>query len=67
MILWYDSIMSYTKPEPLTAEEYREKAIKLALAFAPRIAQCKHCTYPVRDGYCCGTCGSDDPQGEYDE
>ena len=56
----------YTTPEGreikrLSDKEYKEKALRLRLSYAPKIHPCKHCGHPVRDGYCCGTCGSDTP------
>ena len=28
------------------------------------IIPCKDCGYPVVDGYCCQTCGSQEPEGD---
>jgi len=36
-------------------------AKELALSYCPEIGPCRHCGYPVIKGYCCGTCGSDNP------
>ena len=40
---------------------YRERAKELALTYCPNIYPCKHCGNPVRKGYCCGYCESDNP------
>jgi recombinational DNA repair protein RecR len=45
-------------------EPYTRKWEKLANELArtyQTIRPCKHCGYPVIDGYCCQTCGSDTP------
>lgn len=52
------------KPKPIDPESPRwEKlANQMARDFAPQIIACKHCRYPVVEGYCCRYCGSSDPR-----
>ena len=47
------------KIEPYT-KKWEKLAYELARTFT-QIKPCKHCGYPVIDGYCCGTCGSESP------
>ena len=55
--------MSYTPiKDPYTSRIYKQEAIELAFMYAPVIYACKHCNHPVAQGYCCGTCGSDEPE-----
>ena len=44
--------------------EYERKANWLARNYCPTIYPCNHCKHPVIEGYCCGKCGSDEPDGE---
>lgn len=37
--------------------EYERLANAQARNFAPPIRQCKACSYPYVDGYCCNNCG----------
>jgi hypothetical protein len=46
------------KPSP---EEYQEARCRNALSFAPSQKPCQHCGWPVLKGYCCDTCGSNQP------
>jgi len=50
------------KIKPFTPE-WQKLANELARE-SMTIVACKHCGYPVIDGYCCLTCGSTDPDGE---
>lgn len=43
--------------------EYHDKAIRLAMDFAPPMNPCAECGGPVVSGYCCTHCGSVDPPG----
>jgi len=47
------------KIEPYT-KKWEKLANELARIYRP-IKPCKHCGYPVLEGYCCQTCGSDNP------
>jgi DNA-directed RNA polymerase subunit RPC12/RpoP len=49
------------KPNP-DGRRYRAAMIELALSYAPRMYPCGSCGWPVADGYCCSTCGSDNPR-----
>ena len=40
--------------------EYERRANQLARDYV-RIKQCKKCTHPCVDGYCCLTCGTGTP------
>ena len=45
-------------------EPYSNRWEKLANELArtyTNIRPCDHCGHPVMDGYCCGTCGSNQP------
>lgn len=52
-----------TKVDMPTQEEYNRAKVSLALSYCPVIRPCKHCGWPVVNGYCCTTCGSPDPSG----
>ncbi len=39
-------------------KDYNEEAIEIALSLIS-IFPCSVCGHPLRDGYCCGYCGSD--------
>jgi len=43
------------------SDEWEKAADNLARSEVILIA-CKHCGYPVVEGYCCSSCGSDDPR-----
>jgi len=43
--------------------QWRRLADQLARDYAPEMYPCAHCSYPVAKGYCCGTCGTADPEG----
>lgn len=40
---------------------WERRADELARSFAPPIAPCRHCGYPVVEGYCCTYCKSGTP------
>ena len=42
-------------------EEWLKQAAMLAFIHCGTIYHCKHCDYPVVNGYCCGHCDSGDP------
>ena len=44
-----------------TTLKWQKLAGQLALSYCPKIYACKECGYPVIVGYCCETCGSNDP------
>ena len=44
-----------------TDEEYKHASWRLRLSYAPRTYACMKCGWPVIDGYCCNTCGDDNP------
>jgi hypothetical protein len=46
--------------EPYTLK-WEKMANQLARSWAPPIHPCRECGYPVLSGYCCGTCGSNNP------
>ena len=48
------------KIDPNT-KQWEKLANQLARACTTIIA-CKHCGYPVYEGYCCTTCGSSSPR-----
>ena len=47
--------------DPHNSRTYRDEAIELALGYCPKIYPCQHCNHPVIDGFCCPTCGSENP------
>jgi hypothetical protein len=49
--------------EPTTSRVYRYEAINLALGYCPAIFPCCKCKHPVIKGYCCTTCGNNNPEG----
>jgi hypothetical protein len=49
-----------------TDEQWESIADGLARSYCPEIIPCRHCQYPVVDGYVCQYCGSTDP-GSYDD
>lgn len=55
-----DRVMPYT-------DDWEDKADDLARAYAPHILPCVHCGYPHLQGYCCGYCGSSNPEGTKEE
>lgn len=48
------------------SKAYNAEAIELALSNIT-ILPCKKCGHPLRDGYCCGHCGSGEGSSEEDE
>jgi hypothetical protein len=48
-------------------EDWLKDAAMLAFSYCPTIFHCRHCDYPVVDGYGCSHCGSDDPGSEEDD
>lgn len=54
------------KPKKPTEAEYKKAACGLAFDFAPRIYPCLKCGWPVAKGFCCGTCGTYDPDSAED-
>lgn len=44
-------------------DEWEEAANSLARSFCPPIYSCADCGGPVVRGYCCGRCGSSNPEG----
>jgi hypothetical protein len=44
------------------SEEWERLANNLARSYF-HIIVCNDCSYPVLEGYCCGHCGSDNPEG----
>jgi hypothetical protein len=49
-----------TRRKP-TSRQYEAAALDLRLSYAPVVYACCKCGWPVRDGYCCGTCGDNNP------
>jgi len=43
------------------SDEWYNEANALARSFAPPIYPCCKCNHPVVKGYCCGSCGDNDP------
>jgi hypothetical protein len=55
--------MSEAKPiRRPTDEEYKAEAIRVRLSYAPRVYACMKCGWPVREGFCCNTCGDNNPR-----
>lgn len=48
------------KVKPPTPRKYHEAKVNLALECVD-IRPCKDCGWPVYYGYCCRTCGSQEP------
>lgn len=48
------------RPDP-QSRAWRAQAADLALGYCPAIYPCADCGRPVISGYCCTTCGSEDP------
>jgi len=47
--------------KPPTEAEYKREALRLRLSYAPRVYGCMKCGWPVREGFCCNTCGDNNP------
>jgi hypothetical protein len=45
-----------------TVEQYERADMELRLYYAPYTYACMKCGWPVRDGYCCATCGDNNPR-----
>lgn len=43
------------------SQEFEVAANRLARDYCPRIIACRHCSWPVIQGFCCRTCDSNDP------
>jgi hypothetical protein len=48
------------KIEPYTPR-WEKEANRLARDYCPSILACKKCGHPVIDGYCCDSCGTNEP------
>jgi hypothetical protein len=48
----------YRRP---TDEEYKYEAMHIRLRHAPTVYPCMKCGWPVRHGFCCETCGDNNP------
>lgn len=58
--------MSKNKLMDPYGRKFQKLAANLALSHIT-ITQCKDCGHPVRDGYCCLNCGSENPTDYYSE
>jgi len=52
--------------DPESSRIYQQEAIDLAFSFCPMIYPCAKCGHPVVTGYCCSSCGTSEPEGEYE-
>jgi len=41
--------------------KWEKMANELARGYCPEIKPCRECGYPIVNGYCCETCGSNNP------
>jgi hypothetical protein len=46
---------------PMSQKAYDDARIRLVLSYAPPTHACKKCGWPCVTGYCCGTCGDNNP------
>jgi hypothetical protein len=53
--------MTRRNVQPPSVAEYEQASLRMRLSHAPRTYPCKKCGWPVLDGYCCNTCGDDNP------
>lgn len=65
MLKYMEQPKAEKKPRRIkpTGRLYKQLKDDLVYGYVPRIYPCYHCGGPVMDGYCCGRCGSSDPQG----
>jgi hypothetical protein len=55
------------KIDPPTESQYNRDKLALALSIAPNIYPCRHCGWPVLQGYCCTYCHSRLPFGKCED
>lgn len=46
---------------------FKQEALELIMAHSSPIFQCKDCSHPVLDGYCCDFCHSSSPVSQDQE